>query len=129
MKMLKINSSMDTIKSIDRGVSKYWGDLLRYHWPIAIQSFFLVIIILTFGPWIGLRCNDNIPIDDNTNDHSSSWWPLIGYTETSKSPMTITRETCTYGYFCSTKNSQSGESVRRKASFLKRKRYLKDLID
>ncbi|XP_057330499.1 uncharacterized protein LOC130670900 [Microplitis mediator] len=128
VRKFKINSSLETIK-IDRGVSEYWSNMLRYHWPIAVQSTCLIIIIVLLGPWIGLRCNQDF--DFNSNENKFSLWPPFN-SMPSYSSFRAGRYNyggCNYGLYCGGIKTADGELVRRKASFLKRKRNHKELID
>ncbi|XP_034935184.1 uncharacterized protein [Chelonus insularis] len=129
MKMVRIDSSLENIKPIDRGVSEYWSNVLHYYWPIAYHGLFLMMIIFIVGPWIGLSCNeeDSLAI---TNDRFFLWRPIAALSSYSalKSSQKFSRGACSYRLYCTNKNTD-GEPVRRRASFLKRKRNLKDLID
>ncbi|XP_034935186.1 uncharacterized protein [Chelonus insularis] len=124
-----LEEESDMKMPIDRGVSEYWSNVLHYYWPIAYHGLFLMMIIFIVGPWIGLSCNeeDSLAI---TNDRFFLWRPIAALSSYSalKSSQKFSRGACSYRLYCTNKNTD-GEPVRRRASFLKRKRNLKDLID
>ncbi|CAG5087651.1 Protein of unknown function [Cotesia congregata] len=127
VKTLEINSSFDTMK-IDRGISEHWSNVLRYRWPIVVQSVFLIIIIAILGLRIGLRDNQDPGIHSNYNKFSL-WPPFNSISPSTFKASDYSYGGCNYGFYCGGIKTTDGELVRRKASFLKRKRNLKELID